>query len=300
MENKKPKAIAVVGPTASGKTSLSIQLAKRFNGEVISADSRQVYTGLDLGTGKVTVEEMDGVPHHLLDIMDPKGVYNAAEFELDATTAILDIHSRGRVPIIAGGTFFYLDMLRGKHQVASVPPDNNFRLTLASCTTPELFEKLKELDISRAETIDEHNRPRLIRALEIINTLGHVPKVEKNESPYDWLVIGVDIDKVRLHANIHTRLAERLSAGMIDEVCELHKNGLTYERMHELGLEYRYIAMYLEQKLKYEVMVKDLEIKIRQYAKRQMTWLRRDDEIEWFKPTKPEKIFTRVEKFLKQ
>lgn len=294
----KPKAIAVVGPTSSGKTSLSIEIAQKFSGEVISADSRQVYKGLDLGTGKVTVQEMNGIPHHLLDIIEPSGVYNAAEFELDATAAILDIQSRGKIPIVAGGTFFYLDMLRGKNQVASVPANNDFRLSLTGFTTPELYEKLKLADSDRAEVIDQHNRPRLIRSLEIIDKLGHVPKPKKVDSPYDWLVIGIDISKVRLHKNIHHRLLERLEAGMIDEVCELHKNGLTYERMFELGLEYRFIAMYLQQQLTYQEMVKKLETKTRQYAKRQMTWLKRDNEINWIKPFKTEKVFTLVENFL--
>ncbi|MCB9810309.1 tRNA (adenosine(37)-N6)-dimethylallyltransferase MiaA [Candidatus Nomurabacteria bacterium] len=294
----KPKAIAVVGPTSSGKTSLSIEIAKKFDGEVISADSRQVYKGLDLGTGKVTSDEMDGVPHHLLDIADPTTSYNAAEFELDASAALLDIQCRGRLPIIAGGTFFYLDMLRGRQQVASVPPDQDFRLSLMGFSTPELFEKLKEADPKRAETIDPNNRPRLVRALEIIDSLGHVPLLTSRESAYDWLIIGVNITKLRLHQNIHKRLLERFKAGMVDEVCELHKNGLSYERMHDLGLEYRYIAMYLQQELTYDEMLKKLEIKIRQYAKRQMTWLKRDEEIEWFEPTNTEAIFKRIEEFL--
>ncbi len=294
----KPKAIAVVGPTSSGKTSLSIAIAKKFSGEIISADSRQVYKDLDLGTGKVTVEEMDGVPHHLLDVADPSSQYNAAEFELDATTAILGIQSRGHLPIIAGGTFFYLDMLRGKHKVPEVPPNDSFRLKLASLTNEELFEELEKLDHSRAETIDRHNRPRLIRALEIIDTLGHVPKVKQTDSPYDWLVIGIDIDKLKLHQHIHKRLIDRFDAGMVDEVQNLHKNGLSYERMHELGLEYRYIAMYLQQEILYPEMFEKLETKTRQYAKRQMTWLRRDKEIEWFKPEDETGIFALVEEFL--
>ncbi len=294
----KPKAIAVVGPTSSGKTSLSITLAKKFNGEVISADSRQVYKELDLGTGKVTVEEMDGVPHHLLDIADPSIQYNAAEFELDATAAILDIQSRNHLPIIAGGTFFYLDMLRGKHKVPAVPPNNTFRLKLASLSNEELFAELERLDISRAETIDQHNRPRLIRALEIIDTLGHVPKVKETGSPYDWLVIGINIDKLILHKNIHDRINQRFDAGMVTEVETLHKNGLSYERMHELGLEYRYIAMYLQRQISYQDMLEKLETKTRQYAKRQMTWLKKDQEIEWFEPGNEDSVFKLVEGFL--
>jgi tRNA dimethylallyltransferase len=294
----KPKAIAVVGPTSSGKTSLSIEIAKKFNGEVISADCRQIYKGLDLGTGKVTEEEMDGVPHHLLDVADPMQKYTAAEFELDASAAIMNIRSNNHLPIVAGGTFFYLDMLRGKHGVAHVPPNESFRIDMTDFSTPELFSKLQTSDPERAGSIDPHNRHRLIRALEIIETLGHVPKVEKVDSPFDWLVIGIDVDKLRLHNNIHTRLHQRIDAGMIDEVEKLHKEGLTYERMHDLGLEYRYVALYLKREMPYQEMLEKLETKTRQFAKRQMTWLKRDKEIEWFKPEVREVIFKRVENFL--
>lgn len=294
----KTKAIAIVGPTASGKTSLAIEVAKYFNGEIVSADSRQVYRGLDIGTGKVTVEEMDGITHHLLDVADPMTNYNAAEFELDATAAILDITSRNKLPIVAGGTFFYLDMLRGKHQVAAVPPNEEFRQSLQHCTLEELNQRLEEQDPDRARVIDKHNRPRIVRALEIISELGHVPPTRPSESAYEWLVIGIDESKLRLHKNIQERLMKRLDDGMVKEAQDLHTAGLSYERMHALGLEYRYMAMYLQQEIKYEEMVELIETKSRQYAKRQMTWLKRDKEIEWFKLTDKTHILKRVEDFL--
>lgn len=294
----KPKAIAVVGPTSSGKTSLSIKIAKKFKGEVISADCRQIYKGLDLGTGKVTEEEMDGIKHHLIDIADPIHKYTAAEFELDASVAIMDIRSRNNLPIVAGGTFFYLDMLRGKHSVAHVPPNESFRIDMSDFSTPELFSKLQDSDPDRAGNIDPHNRHRLIRSLEIIDSLGHVPKVKKAESPFDWLVIGIDVDKLRLHDNIHTRLHQRLDAGMIDEVEKLHNEGLTYERMNALGLEYKYIAMYLKREMPYQEMIEKLEVKTRQFAKRQMTWLKRDKEIRWYKSEEQDLVFNDIENFL--
>lgn len=296
--SNKPKVIAVVGPTSSGKTSLSIELAKKFNGEVISADSRQVYKGLDLGSGKVTEREKQGIPHHLLDIVEPMQVYTAAEFERDANNAIVDINNRGRLPIIAGGTFFYLDILRGKQQSAPVEPDETFRTSLFDCSNCELFKRLKESDPERAKTIDSKNRSRLVRALEIINSLGKVPKLERRETPYDWLVIGLNVDKLRLYKNIHTRLLERIEAGMIDEAERLHKQGMSYERMYQLGLEYRYMSMYLQQEINRDKMIPKLETKIRQFAKRQRSWLKRDDEIEWFDPENKEAINKRVEKFL--
>ena len=294
----KPKVIAIVGPTSSGKTSLSVELAKKFNGEVISADSRQVYKGLDLGTGKVTEKEKQGIPHHLLDIVEPMDVYTAAEFERDANNAIIDIYNRGHLPIIAGGTFFYLDILRGKQQAVSVEPDESFRSNLFKHSNDELFKKIEESDPERAENIDSKNRCRLVRALEIINSLGKVPKIEKRESPYEWLIIGLKVDKFRLHKNIHIRLQERLEAGMIEEAERLHKQGMTYERMYQLGLEYRYMSMYLQQEITHDKMVPKLETKIRQFAKRQKSWLKRDPEIEWFDPQNSESINRRVAKFL--
>lgn len=276
----KPKILVIVGPTASGKTSLSIKLAKEQNGEVISADSRQVYRGLDLGTGKVTQEEMDGVPHHLLDIADPKEIYTAADFVRDGRAAIADIISRGKLPIIVGGTFFYTDALLGRIVTPEVPPNPLLRAELEKLSAPELFEKLQALDPERAEHIDEHNPRRLERAIEIALALGKVPQLPTEEI-YDARILGIKIDQETLHKNIHTRLLARLDAGMIDEVKRLHEKGLSYERMEDLGLEYRYIARHLKDELSYEEMVAILETRIRQFAKRQMTWLKRDKSIEW-------------------
>ena len=296
----KPKVIAIVGPTASGKTSLSIEIAKHVGGEVISADSRQVYRGMDLGTGKVTVEEMDGVPHHLLDVADPMTIYTGSDFVRDGTAATEDILRRGHVPIIAGGTFFYVDLLRGKLSAAPVAPDADFRATLERYSDTELLELLEQKDPRRASTIDPHNRRRLIRALEIINTLGSVPESAQQESPYDWLVLGIDIATEQLHHNIHARLHERISEGMIKEVERLHDEGVAWNRLEELGLEYRYIAQYLQGQLTRDEMIELLETRIRQFAKRQLTWLKRDEEIEWVAPEDREAIFRRVDTFLSE
>lgn len=294
----KPKVIAVVGQTASGKTSLSIELAKKFNGEVISADSRQVYRGMDLGTGKVILEEMQGVPHHLLDVVEPMEIYTAADFERDAKAAILDILSRGKLPIIVGGTYFYIQLLRGELQSAPVAPNEEFRKGLEKFSNLELYEQLKTLDPIRAEDIDPENSRRLIRALEIINELGTVPPVQKIDSPYDWLLLGTDITKEQLHKNINLRLKQRLELGMVAEAKLLHQQGVTYERMDTLGLEYRYLAKYLQNQLSETELFSQLETKIRQYAKRQLTWLKRDNSIKWFNPKAQAEINTCVENFL--
>lgn len=294
----KPKVIAIVGPTASGKTSLSIEIAKKFNGEVISADSRQVYRGMDIGTGKVTKEEMDGITHHLLDIVDPMEVYSGADFKRDATVALDDIIKRDSLPIIAGGTFFYIELLRNNLQSAPVPPNPALRAELEKLSTEILFQTLQTKDSNRANDIDQFNRRRLIRALEIIDCLGTVPPITEAESPYDWLLLGIDITKEQLHLNIHRRLHSRLEIGMVEEVKQLHHNGVNYERLDSFGLEYRYIARYLQNKITYEEMLTEIESKSRQYAKRQMSWLRRDKSILWVKPENLSEIFKQITFFI--
>ncbi|HMO77959.1 MAG TPA: tRNA (adenosine(37)-N6)-dimethylallyltransferase MiaA [Candidatus Paceibacterota bacterium] len=295
----KPKVIAIVGPTASGKTSLAIEIAKEFNGEVISADSRQVYRGLDIGSGKVTKEEMDGVPHHLIDIVDPDYRYSAADFLRDATTAILEITSRGKVPIIAGGTFFYLDLLRGKMQAAAVKPNLELQAELEKLSTAELIVKLQEADPKRADTVDQHNRRRLIRSLEIISVLGQVPESTVQPSDYEWLILGIDIEREILNKRIKMRLEDRLQNGLKEEVVTLLASGLDPQRLDDFGLEYRYLKRNLKMELDYDEMVLQLFAKLRQFAKRQNTWLKRDKEIIWKKfPVSIIDIQSEVEGFL--
>lgn len=295
----KPKIIVIVGPTASGKTALAIDLALRLNGEIISADSRQVYKELDLGSGKVSAEEMRGVKHHLLDVADLTQVYTGTNFVCDANSAIGDIVNRGRLPIIAGGTFFYIELLKGTNQSAPVAPNPTLRAKLETLSDEELFENLKQLDQERAERIDRYNRRRLIRSLEIIDALGKVPRLEKADSAFDWLTIGIKIDKNILSQRIEKRLNERLDEGMVDEVRNLLNSGVMPQRLYDLGLEYRYITEYLENKISYEEMKIILNTKIRQFAKRQLTWLKRDKDITWFNfPIETEKVVETTRNFL--
>lgn len=296
-EIKKLKVLVIVGPTASGKTSLSIELAKKFNGEIVSADSRQVYRRLDIGTGKVTQEEMQGVPHHLLDVAEPSEMYTVADYVRDGRTAIADILSRSKLPIIVGGTFFYIDALLGTATMPEVPPNAKLREELEAMSTEALFTLLNEKDSARAQDIDVHNKRRLIRAIEIASVLGRVPLTHA-VALYDALKIGISIEKEELVRNIHTRLIERLDAGMIDEVVALHKNGLSYERMIELGIEYEYIAKYLQNIITENEMRALIKTKSWQYAKRQMTWLKRDGDIQWFEREESKKIDEMVKAFL--
>ena len=293
----KPKLIAIVGPTASGKTSLSISLAQKCNGEVVSADSRQVYRGLNIGTGKVTKEEMQSVPHHLLDVADPNTMYTVTDFVHDGRKAIEEILDRKHLPIIVGGTFLYVDALLGDVSTPEVPPNEQLRRELEEYSTEKLVSLLEEKDPERAQSIDRKNKRRLIRALEIAETLGVVPKTE-TEDLYNVLRIGIQRSKETLEQNIHERLITRLNHGMIEEVVQLHSNGLSYERLGELGIEYRYIGEYLQDKVSKEEMCTQIELKSLQYAKRQMTWLKKSKEVVWLNENIQEHAETLVRDFL--
>lgn len=295
--NNKPKVLVIVGPTASGKTSLSIQLAKKFNGEVISADSRQVYKGLDIGTGKVTKNEMGGIPHHLLDVADPKETYTVADFVRDGRNAIEEIISRGKLPIIVGGTFLYVDSLLGKISTPEVAPNLKLREHLETLSNETLFTLLKEKDPQRAQTIDSSNKRRLVRALEIIDSIGLVPDT-KTEDLYNPLFIGITISKEKLFENISKRLTDRIAHGMVEEVQNLLANNLSFERLAELGIEYTYTIDFLQNKISKEEMQNQIVTKSVQYAKRQMTWLKRNAEIHWLELEERSKIEKLVEDFL--
>jgi len=297
----KPKVIVIVGPTASGKSSLSVRLAKKIKGEIISADSRQVYKGLNLGTGKITTKEMDGVPHYLLSVANPKRQFSVAEYKNLANVALRDIVTRKKYPIIVGGTGFYIDTLLGDITLPLVPPNLKLRKRLDKMGAQELFLLLKKLDPRRAKTIDNKNKVRLIRAIEIAKKLGRVPKQINKPKDFDVLYIGLCLPDTTLRRYIHQRLLKRVKDGMITEVKTLHKNGLSWKRMEELGLEYKFLALYLQNKVPKKEMLKDLETAIWQYSRRQMTWFKRNKEIRWFDPSKNSfygKVETTVKKFL--
>lgn len=299
MSHDKPKVIAIVGPTASGKTTLSIEIAKAYNGEVVSADSRQVYRGLDIGTGKVTTQEMEGVPHHLLDVADLTTTYTVTDFVRDATAAVTNIHHRSHLPVIAGGTFFYLDVLRGKQTPAPVPPNPQLRARLELLPPAELFAQLQAVAPDRAATIDPHNPRRLVRALEIHEALGSIPPPPPTTpiSPYDWLVIGLEVPSTELRSNFRARANEWLAAGLLDEVKTLQQT-ISPTRIQECGFEYQLAAALLAEQIDRDEFITQFEQKNWQYAKRQLTWLLRDHTIEWYSPQNRECILERVKKFL--
>lgn len=291
------KVLVVLGPTASGKSDLSVELALKLNGparlasesvaggEVISADSRQVYTGLNIGTGKITKTEMKDVPHHLLDVAPPEKVFTVSDFKKLGEEAINQILEKGKLPIICGGTGFYIEALLGETSIPEVPPNPELRKELEQKTAAELFDILSKLDPERSVAIDRYNPRRLIRAIEICKELGKVPEILNNKSQitnkFQILKIGIKIQNEELKERINKRLQKRLEVGMIEEAEKLHANGLSSERMRELGLEYGALADLLENKITKEEMVARLQTEIWQYAKRQMTWFKRDKNIVW-------------------
>ena len=278
------KLIVILGPTASGKSEMAIKLAKKFNGEVISADSRQVYKGMNIGTGKVTKKEMQGIPHYLLDVASPKRRFTVSQYRKLALKAINKILKNVHVPILCGGTGFYIQAVVDGIVIPEVPPDWLLRSNLNKLSAAELYQKLKKLDPKRAKTIERKNPRRLIRAIEIIlKTKRPVPALKKNPLPYPVLMIGIKREKEKLKKLIEKRLLKRLRKGMIAEVKKLRKAGLSWKRLEEFGLEYRWVARFLQKKWSYSEMLEKLQKEIEHFAKRQMTWFKRDKRICWLK-----------------
>lgn len=342
------KLLVIVGPTSSGKSELAVKLAKRFNGEIISADSRQIYKGMDIGTGKVTgkwfplssypervlpkagrvegslksrasglphtgnsdyVYIYKSIPHYLIDLANPRVQYSAARFQREAKKIILQIVKRGKLPIICGGTMHWIDAVVYGQQLPNVKPNPKIRKALELEPTDRLFTRIKEADPERAKTIDPHNRRRLIRALEIILTTGKpVPPLQNKDKGFgvkDVFWLGINPDQTTLYKKIEKRLKQRLKDGMIQEVRQLHSPrskaslparqggvkggyGLSYKRLESFGLEYKYLAQFLQNKISKEEMFTQLFFAIKHYSKRQMTWWKRNKEIHWIpNPAKP-------------
>lgn len=294
----KNQVIAIVGTNASGKSSLAIAIARKFKGEIISADSRQVYRGMDIGSGKVTKKERSLVPHYLLDVASPKRDFAVTHFVTEASRKIREIQRRGHIPVICGGTGFWVDALCLGTEFPNVPPNKMLRRNLSKQSVNDLYLKLKRLDPKRARTIDKKNSRRLIRALEIIAaTKKTIPKM-KTSHPYDVLWIGIKKTQDELKRRIHRRLKARLKTGLIAEVRRLHTNGLSWKRLEGFGLEYRFIALYLQKKISHDEMLKSLELAIRKYAKRQTTWFKRNNQIHWVRSQHD--AFLKTKKWIKK
>lgn len=274
------KLVVVTGTNASGKSGLGIELALKYGAEIVSADSRQVFEGLDLGSGKVTKEEMKGVPHHLIDVAKPNDFYSLLEFQTQAYEAIDDIIARRKIPFLVGGTGLYINSVVDGYNLNKAAPDMKLREEVASKSIDELIEIIKSVSPSALEKLDPNNKRRLERAAEkaLSGDMTENPSIPK----YETLVIGVTWPRKILYDRIKERLDRRLEEGMIEEVERLRENGATDDFLYKLGLEYRYILMYLRGEFEsFDAFYNKLFMEIRHLAKEQMTWFRKRKDIHW-------------------
>lgn len=288
--------IVILGPTASGKSALGVALAKKYGGIVISADSRQVYRGMDIGTGKITKKEMCGVPHYLLNVASPRSQFSVSKY-VGAVSKIIKKTPSATPIFLVGGSPFYIDALMNPLLISSVPPNPALRRRLAKQTTAQLIARLRQLNPDRLKNIDVANRRRLIRAIEIANSNIHPGSILKNTLPSMRIIkIGIHLEKVMLHRNIDRRVVQRMKKGMLQEVRQLKKLGLSWKKLDAFGLEYRFLSRYLRGQLTKVEAVEQLKSATHEFAKRQMTWWKRDHEISWI--TKQSQASRLVKKFL--
>ena len=308
MNQPEQKILVITGPTATGKSAFGVELAKRFGGEIISADSRQVYRGLDIGSAKITHDEMQGIPHWLLDVANPKDIFNVSDFQKLARVKIAEMHSRNILPIIVGGTGMYISSVIDNHAFPQIQPDEKLRAELEKYSTEELFEKLKKLDGARSETIDKNNRPRLVRALEIASSPRNDPSASQplpnpplqgEGAEHSVLIIGLNLPKEELVSRIQQRIDERIPA-LFDEIKKLLVDGISAERLNAFGLEYRYGLEFILGKINLQEFKETLATKTWQYVRRQLTWWKRDSRVVWMNPILDrQKILDLVQDFLK-
>jgi tRNA dimethylallyltransferase len=277
-----PKLVAVVGTNASGKSNLGIQLAKSFSGEVISADSRQVYRGLDLAAGKLSAQDMQGVRHHLIDIVDFEVRFSLADFQRLAYEVIDEIIARQHQPFLVGGTGMYVRSVVQGYQLTDAAPDLALRRELEQFGDDELWQRLRAHSPEGAQIIDPRNRRRLIRAIEVVEK-GHSYRLTPVNSPrYEMLELGLTWPRDVLRSRIEVRLRQRISAGMIAEAQAIIGKGVSHERLEDLGLEYRHISRYLLGHYRdQEELIEQLGSAIWRFSARQMSWFRRDQSIIW-------------------
>ncbi len=273
------KLIVITGPTGSGKTSLSIKLASEMGGEIISADSRQIYKGMNIGTDKIM--DTKGIPHHMIDIINPDEEFTAFNFKERSRKLIHQIQNREKTPFLCGGTYFYIQAAVDGLVLPEVPPNWSFRKRMEKCTANQLFQKLKEKDPVRAKSIDKENKRRLIRALEIITETGKpVPELKKDPLPYPVLFLGVKKKRENLYKKINERVEEMIERGLEKEA---EKIIFEYERIPRQTIGYEEWRDFFSSKKKKKEVISEIKTHTRQYAKRQMNWFKRDERIKWVK-----------------
>lgn len=286
----KPKIIVIVGPTASGKTALSIELAKKVNGEVISADSMQIYKEMDIGTAKVTKEEAQGIKHYLIDFVSPDKRYTVSNFKKDAENAIIEILDKGKVPIIVGGTGLYINSLIYDIEYQDMEYDESYRNELMKIAENEeglklLYEEACKIDDEAMKKISPNDKKRIIRVLEIFKATGKTKTEQEilsrqNEVKYDYKVYGISTDREILYDKINRRVDIMLEKGLVEEVKNIYGKYNSFPTAMQ-GLGYKEVVEYLKNEITYEEMTEKIKQESRRYAKRQLTWFRRNKEIIW-------------------
>lgn len=285
------KVVAIVGPTATGKTNLGVSLAKTFDGSVISADSRQIYKGLDIGSNKISSEEMQGIHHYGIDCAGPHEPWSVARFQDYGNETLETIFLDHKLPIIVGGSGMYVDSLLFDSSYPPVPPNVELRKNLEEKTVGELFDMLESTDPERAATIDRDNKVRLVRALEIVEALGYVPETSKEEK-FDTFWIGLDMEDGDLQKRISQRLDERIAKGLFNEVSQLLRDGVSGEWLRSLGIEYRYGVQCVCDGISKEEACRAILNDSWKLVRKQRTWWRRNGKIRWYSPDQ----FSQIEK----
>ena len=285
----KPKVIVICGPTASGKTALSIELAKRIDGEVVSADSMQIYKDMNIGSAKVTPEEMDGIKHYLIDFVSPDERYSVANYKQDAKKAIEEIIAKGKTPIVVGGTGLYVDSLIYEIEYNDIEIDEEYRKELESIKEAEgleiLYKMALKIDPEAMEKISSNDSKRIMRVLEIYHSTGKTKTQQelesrKKEIPYDYKVFAINMDREKLYDRINRRVDIMIEKGLVEEVEKLIEKYKKFPTAMQ-GLGYKEVRDYLEEKLSYEDMIEKIKQESRRYAKRQLTWFRKDKDTIW-------------------
>lgn len=286
---EKPKIIVICGPTASGKTALSIQLAKKIDGEIVSADSMQIYEDMDVGTAKPSIEEMEGIKHYLIGNVSPTVRYSVANFKKDAINAINEIIQKGKTPIIVGGTGLYVDSLVQGIEYDDTEIDLEYRNQLEEVAKEYgldyLYNKAIQIDPTAMEKISNNDKKRIFRVLEIYHATGKTKTMQEYESkqkenPYDYKVFAIDMDREKLYERINKRVDIMIANGLVDEVKKLISK---YSELPTAiqGLGYKEVVLYLNNEITYDEMVEKIKLETRHYAKRQLTWFRRNKDITW-------------------
>ena len=286
---QKNKVIVICGPTASGKTALSIELAKQINGEIVSCDSMQIYKDMDIGTAKPTVEEMQGIKHYLIGYVSPEERYSVADYKTDAKKAIKEIIEKGKMPIIVGGTGLYLDSLIYEIEYQDIKLDEEYRKKLEEEVEEKglevLYEKAKQIDEKAIEKISPNDKKRILRILEIYHATGKTKTEQeiesrKKEVEYDYKVYALDWDRQKLYDRINKRVDMMIEQGLIEEVKQILEKYDTFPTAMQ-GLGYKEVVDYLKEKLTKEEMIEKIKMETRRYAKRQLTWFRKNKQTIW-------------------